>query len=52
MTIDKIKKIEGKINWNKTAREIIGIINGLNPSPGAWFNFSGERYKILNAKIS
>ncbi len=49
---NKIKKIEGKINWNKTAREIIGIINGLNPSPGAWFNFSGERYKILNAKIS
>ena len=49
---NKIKKIEGKINWNKPAREIIGIINGLNPSPGAWFNFSGERYKILNAKIS
>ena len=48
----KIKKIEGKINWNKPAREIIGIINGLNPSPGAWFNFSGERYKILKAKIS
>ena len=49
---NKIKKIEGKINWNKPARKIIGIINGLNPSPGAWFNFSGERYKILNAKIS
>ena len=49
---NKIKKTEGKINWNKPAREIIGIINGLNPSPGAWFNFSGERYKILNAKIS
>ena len=48
----KIEKIEGKINWKNSARRIIGIINGLYPSPGAWFNFNGERYKILRAKIS
>ena len=48
----KIEKIEGKINWKNSARRIIGIINGLYPSPGAWFNFNGERYKILSAKIS
>ena len=48
----KIQKNEGKINWNNTANKIIGQINGLYPNPGAWFNFNGERYKILSARIS
>ena len=48
----KICKTEGKINWNNSAKKLIGLINGLRPSPGAWFNYSGERYKILRAKIS
>ncbi len=48
----KIEKKEGKINWNNSAKNIVGIINGLYPSPGAWFYFNGERYKILRAKIS
>ncbi len=47
----KIKKIEGEINWNDEARKIIGKINGLFPVPGAFFNFKGERYKILKAEI-
>ena len=29
-----------------------GKINGLFPTPGAYFNFNGERYKILKAAIS
>ena len=47
----KIKKIEGNINWNDTAEYIIGKVNGLFPSPGAFFTFKGERYKILKAEI-
>ena len=47
----KIEKIEGEINWNDEARKIIGKINGLFPVPGAFFNFKGERYKILKAEI-
>tara|TARA_B100000989_G_scaffold157830_1_gene117865 strand:+ start:2530 stop:3462 length:933 start_codon:yes stop_codon:yes gene_type:complete len=47
----KIKKSEGKINWNDSALKIIGKINGLFPVPGAFFNFCGERYKILRAEI-
>ena len=47
----KIEKIEGKINWNEEALNIIGKINGLFPTPGAFFNFDGERYKILKATI-
>ena len=47
----KLNKTEGKINWNENAPNIIGKINGLFPSPGAFFNFNGERYKVLKAEI-
>ncbi len=42
----KILKNEGQINWCDDVFKIIGKINGLFPTPGAYFNFSGERYKI------
>ena len=47
----KILKTEGQINWSDNALTTIGKINGLFPSPGAFFNFNGERYKILKAQI-
>jgi methionyl-tRNA formyltransferase len=47
----KIDKLEGKIDWGQEATKIIGKINGLFPTPGAFFNFNGERYKILKAEI-
>ena len=47
----KIQKLEGKIDWNEDALNIIGKINGLYPVPGAFFIFKGERYKILKADI-
>ena len=47
----KIEKTEGNINWNDPAENIIGKINGLYPTPGAFFLFKGERYKILKAEI-
>ena len=47
----KITKNEGQIDWNSDASKIIGKINGLYPSPGAFFNFNGQRYKILKAEI-
>ncbi len=48
----KIGKSESKINWNMSADKILGVINGLYPSPAAWFNYNGERYKILEAEVS
>jgi len=47
----KIKKSEGEIQWNDNAESIIGKINGLYPSPGAFFIFKEERYKILKAEL-
>ena len=47
----KIQKLEGRIDWDENALNIIGKINGLYPVPGAFFIFKGERYKILKADI-
>tara|TARA_B100000902_G_scaffold325084_1_gene319544 strand:+ start:1082 stop:2014 length:933 start_codon:yes stop_codon:yes gene_type:complete len=47
----KIDKEESQINWSEKGLKIIGMINGLFPSPGAFFSFNGERYKILRAEI-
>ncbi len=47
----KIQKLEGQINWKEDAKIIIGKINGLYPTPGAYFMVNGERYKILKAEI-
>ena len=47
----KIKKEEGKIDWKQNAQNIIGKINGLYPTPGAFFIYKGERYKILKANL-
>ena len=48
----KIAKSDGKIDWNDDATKILGKINGLFSTPGAFFNFNSERYKILKAEIS
>jgi len=48
----KIEKNEGQIDWSETAENIIGKINGLYSSPGAFFIQNGERYKILKASLS
>ena len=48
----KIEKTEGQIEWGETAENIIGKINGLYPSPGAFFTYNGERYKILKANLA
>jgi methionyl-tRNA formyltransferase len=48
----KIEKTEGQIDWGETAENIIGKINGLYPSPGAFFAYNGERYKILKASLA
>ena len=48
----KIEKNESKINWNKDANKVLAHIHALSPSPGAWFEFDKERFKILRAKIS
>ncbi len=47
----KILKAEGKIDWKESAKKVLAKINGLNPNPGAWFEFKKGRYKVWKAKI-
>ncbi len=48
----KINKDETKINWNLDATKVLAHIHGLSPSPGAWFKYKNERFKVLRAKVS
>ncbi len=48
----KILKVESKINWEENAKIILAKINGLNPNPGAWFEYKKVRYKIWKAEIA
>ena len=48
----KINKNETKINWNWDSNKVLSHIHGLSPTPGAWFQFENERFKVLRAKTS
>ena len=35
----------------KSAKKVLAKINGLNPNPGAWFEYKNERFKVWKAEI-
>ena len=47
----KLEKEEGQIVWTDTALDIHRKIRALNPWPGVWCTFNGERVKILEAVV-
>ena len=48
----KIDKELCKINLHKKAEEIVRLIKGLSPYPGAKLNFENKNYKIIDCKKS
>ncbi len=48
----KIKKEDEKINWSEDAKKIIAQIHGLNPRPGAYFEYRGEKIKVWKSAYS
>jgi methionyl-tRNA formyltransferase len=48
----KIDKAEARIDWNHSAAEIERQVRAFAPSPGAWFEFEGERCKVLAAELT
>lgn len=48
----KIDKSETRIDFSKSAEQIERQVRAFNPVPGAWFEFDGERYRILEAEVS
>ena len=47
----KIKKKESKIIWKENSKNIFAKINAFNPTPGAWFEYKKNRYKVWKAKV-
>lgn len=47
----KILKDDERIDWSKTAVEIECQIRGLNPFPGAYFEYDGQKVKVHAADV-
>ena len=47
----KIEKSEAALNWHLPADDLDRQVRAFNPAPGAFFEFDGERYKVLGADI-
>lgn len=47
----KVDKAETRLDWSRTAEEIERQVRAFAPLPGAWFEVSGERVKLLAASI-
>ena len=47
----KIDKAETKLDFTQHAEAVERQIRAFNPAPGAWFEFEGERYRVLAAEI-
>lgn len=48
----KLKKDDGKIDWNRPAGEIYNLIRGCISWPGAYTNYNGKMIKIYKAIAS
>ena len=48
----KIDKAEARIDWSRSAEELVRHVHGLAPFPGAWFEHEGERIKLLRAELA
>ena len=48
----KITKAEARIDWTKSAKEIVGKINGFCPNPCAFSEYRDERIIFHRAKIN
>ena len=48
----KIEKPEARLDFSQSAEQVECQIRAYNPQPGAFFEYEGNRYRILKAKIS
>lgn len=47
----KIDKMESRIDFTRDAHQVERQIRAFNPSPGAFFEYRGERFRILAAHV-
>ena len=46
----KVLKEEARIDWSRPAEELVRLVQGFAPFPGAWFEIDDERVKLLAAE--
>ena len=51
MYAKKINKDEARIDWNLSAVEIERLVRGLNPYPGAYFEYEGKKTKVFECDL-
>lgn len=47
----KIDKAEARIDFSRSAVEVERQVRAFNPAPGAYFEYAGERIKVLSAAV-
>lgn len=47
----KLSRHEGCLDWNRPAGELERLVRALSPAPAAWFDYQGERFKVLAATV-
>ncbi len=47
----KIDKAESRLDFSQPAEQVTRQVRAFAPSPGAWFELEGERYRILAAEV-
>jgi methionyl-tRNA formyltransferase len=47
----KIEKAEARLDFTRPAEEVERQVRAFNPLPGAWFEYEGERVKVLHATL-
>lgn len=47
----KLAKDEGRLDWTLPAVQLERAIRAFTPWPGAWFDYRGERFKVLAATV-
>jgi methionyl-tRNA formyltransferase len=48
----KLVKTDGRIDWTRPAVEIINLVHGVNPWPGAYTTIAGETLKVWRAEFA
>jgi methionyl-tRNA formyltransferase len=48
----KIDKAESRLDFAESAEALARQVRAFAPAPGAWFEFEGERYRVLKAEVA
>jgi methionyl-tRNA formyltransferase len=48
----KLRKEDGLIDWKRGAREIVNLVRGVNPWPGAYTHLDGQPLKIWKTAVA